>query len=181
MTFGTNSNIFQYAMRNLIGLSAYQTTAPTSMTSTGFLGDTMKFALYGNTGTPDKTVATATLSSYNGTASQWVTANEITGTGYTAGGGTQGTLGSKAWAIDTGSSSICFTAANPSWTSATITAYGGLLYDATITGGTGFAANEAICFNSFGGSAQTVSGGTFTVQWATPASAAVTAVFNIAV
>lgn len=178
MTFGSTSAIFQYAMRNLVGLSAYQTTAPTGMTSTGFLGDTMKFALYGNTGTPDKTVATATLSSYLGASSQWVTGNEITGTGYSAGGDT---LSSKAWAIDTGSSSICFTAANPSWTSATITAYGGLLYDASISGGTGFAANEAICYNSFGGSAQTVSGGTFTVQWATPASAAVTAVFNIAV
>jgi hypothetical protein len=178
MAFGSSSNIFQYAMRNLIALPGYQTAAPTGMTSTGFLGDTMKFALYGNSGTPDKTVATATLSSYNGSGSQWVTANEVTGTNYSAGGDT---LSSKAWAIDTGSSSVCFTAANPTWTAATITAYGGLLYDASISGGTGFAANEALCFNSFGGSAQTVSGGTFTVAWATPAGAAVTAVFNIAV
>lgn len=178
MAFGALSNIFQYAMRNLIALPGYQTTAPTGMTSTGFLGDTMKFALYGNTGTPDKTVATATLSSYNGAASQWVTANEVSGSGYSAGGDT---LGSKAWAIDTGSSSVCFTAANPTWTTATFTAYGGLLYDASISGGTGFAANEALCFNSFGGLAQTIAGGTFTVQWATPVSAGVTAVFNISV
>lgn len=177
MAFGSVSAIFQYAMRNLIALPGYQTTAPTGMTSTGFLGDTMKFALYGNSGTPDKTVATAVLSSYNGTASAWVTANEVSGTNYSAGGDT---LGSKAWAIDTGSSSVCFTAANPSWTTATITAYGGLLYDASISGGTGFAADEGICFNSFGG-VQTVTAGTFTVAWATPVSAAVTAVFNISV
>ena len=178
MAFGSTSAIFQYAMRNLIALPGYQTTAPTGMTSTGFLGDTMKFALYGNSGTPDKTVTTAVLSSYGGSGSQWVTGNEITGSGYSAGGDT---LSGKAWAIDTGSSSVCFTAGNPTWTGATITAYGGLLYDASISGGTGFAADEAICFNSFGGSAQSVSGGTFTVAWATPASAAVTAVFNISV
>ena len=86
MAFGSASAIFQYAMRNLICLPGYQTTAPTGMTSTGFLGDTMKFALYGNSGTPDKTVATAVLSSYGGSGSQWVTGNEITGTNYSAGG-----------------------------------------------------------------------------------------------
>lgn len=169
----SNSAIFQQAMLNPM-LGRLWTTA--AQTSFGNLSaDTIKTALFGTTPTPNKADTEANICY---TAGQWTTGNEVSGTGYTAGGGTGGTLGSKAFAIDTGSSSICFTAANPSWTGATLSGvYGDLVYDATVTS---TYAGLGLCFNYFGG-AQSVTSGTFTVQWATPASAAVTAVFNISV
>lgn len=178
MAFGTNSNIFQYVAKNLLGCFVQSNVVPTAMTATGFLGDTMKYALYGNTGTPDKTVATAVLCSYNGAASAWVTGNEATGgSGYTAGGNT---LAGKAWATDA-TAGPCFSATGPSWTitGGPFTAYGGLLYDSTITAAGNFAASQGVCFNAFGG-AQSVTGGTFTVAFAT-AGATANTVFNISV
>lgn len=167
----SNSAIFQQAMLNPIAGRCWTTAAPTTYSSLS--ADTINCALYGNTGTPDKT-ATVANTGYN--TGQWVTGNEITGTGYSAGGSA---LASKAFAIDTGSSSICFTAANPSWTGATLAnVYGDLIYDNTITGGT--VAKQGLCFNYFGGS-QSVTGGTFSISWATPSGGAVTAVFNITV
>ena len=165
-----NSAIFQQAMLNPMLGRLWTTAAPTTFSSLS--ADTVDFALFGSAVTPDKTAAVASTGYNTGT---WTTGNETSGTGYTAGGSA---LASKAFAIDTGSSSICFTAANVSWTTATITASGGLCYDATITAGT--VAKQGMCFNYFGGS-QSVTGGTFTVQWATPAGAAVTAVFNVTV
>lgn len=166
-----SSAIFQQAMLNPIAGRCWTTAAPTTYSSLS--ADTINCALYGNTGTPDKTAAVGSTG-YN--TGQWVTGNEISGTGYSAGGSA---LASKAFAIDSGSSSICFTAANVSWTSATLSAvFGCLVYDNTITGGT--VAKQGLCFNSFGGS-QSVTGGTFTVAWATPGGGGVTAVFNISV
>lgn len=164
-----SSAIFQQAMLNPIAGRCWTTAAPTTYSSLS--ADTINFSLYGSGVTPDKTAAVANTGYATGVWS----GTEITGTNYTAGGNT---LASKAFAIDTGSSSICFTAANTTWTTATITASGGLCYDSTITGGT--VAKQGLCFNSFGGS-QNVTGGTFTVNWATPVGGAVTAVFNVTV
>lgn len=165
------SAIFQQAMLNPMLGRLWTTAAPTTFSSLS--ADTIDCALFGTTPTPDKTAAVASTG-YN--TGQWTTGNESSGTGYTAGGTA---LGSKAFAIDTGSSSICFTAANPSWAGATLSGvFGDLVYDATITAGT--VAKQGLCYNYFGGS-QGVTAGTFTVQWATPAGAAVTAVFNVSV
>lgn len=175
MAFGSVSAIFQQAMVNPIGLGGGANTGfPTGYGATGLLGDTVNCALFGNSGTPDKTVAVANTG-YN--AGQWTTTNELA----TAGGYTQGgsALASKTYALDTGSSSVIFHAANVSWTSATFTAYGCFVYDNTISGGT--VSKQGMCFNSFGGSAETIAAGTFTIQWATPGGAASTAVFNISV
>lgn len=169
----TNSAIFQQAMLNPLLGRAWSTAAPTAYTNLS--ADTIKCALFLTGSTPDKTASIANTCYAVG---QWVTGNEVTGTGYTAGGGTAGTLGTKTFTIDTGSSSICFTAANPAWTGATLSGvFGDLVYDNSITTTN---ANQGLCFNYFGGS-QSVTAGTFTVQWATPASAAVTAVFNVSV
>lgn len=165
------SAIFQQAMLNPMLGRLWTTAAPTTFSSLS--ADTIDCALFGTTPTPDKTAAVGSTG-YN--TGQWTTGNETSGTGYTAGGTA---LASKAFAIDTGSSSICFTAANPSWTSATLSGvFGDLVYDFTITAGT--VAKQGLCYNYFGGS-QSVTAGTFTVQWATPAGAAVTAVFNVSV
>jgi hypothetical protein len=95
-------------------------------------------------------------------------------------GGGGRALASKTFSIDTGSSSIIFNAANlAGGGTVTITnAFGCLVYDNTITAGT--VAKQGLCFNYFGG-AQSVTGGTFTILWATPSGAAETAVFNITV
>lgn len=167
------SAIFQQALLNPLLGKATGSTNPTTFGS--WTADTIKAALYGTTPTPDKTAAVG-LTGYGAATSQWVTGNEITGTGYTAGGSA---LASKANTVDSGSSSLCFTAANVSWTGATLSGvFGDLVYDSTITSGTVNA--QGFCFNYFGGS-QSVTSGTFTIQWATPPSGGVTAVFNIAV
>ena len=102
--------------------------------------DTIKVALYDNTH-----VFTATDNVYTAT-------NEVTGTGYTAGGAA---LASKTV---TQAATTKFDAADTSWTTATITAYHAVIYDDT------HATNDLICSIDFGG-AQTSTAGTFTIQW----------------
>ena len=175
MTWATaGSAIFQQAMLSTIAGLVQSTTPPTSMTGTGLLGDTVNVSLFNNTTAPDKTVALAS-SLYN--TGVWGTGNEVIdtgGTNWVAGGRP---LASKTWALDTGSSSLCFHAANTAGAgNVTITnAYGCLVYDGTLTG---TYVKQGLCFNYFGG-AQSVSAGTFTIIWAT--AGATTAVFNITV
>jgi hypothetical protein len=124
--------------------------------------DSFRVALFNNGGTPDRTVSTAALSSYGGAASQWVTGNEVTSSGYTPGGGTQGNV---TGAISQSSNVVYFTSAtSPSWSGVTFSGsnepYGILLYDLTVAGGV-----QGICFNYFG--AQSVTAGTFTITFAT--------------
>jgi hypothetical protein len=173
----SNSAIFQQAMLNPIARAVNAGTAPTSFVS--LTGDTINCAAFGNSGTPNK-ADTLANTGYN--TGQWVTGNEVTGTNWAAGGVSVGTT--KTWTIDTGSSSLCFqvtapTAGQTSTATVTLSAFYGLLvYDSTISGGT--VSKQGICFNYFGGT-QTVTAATFTILWATPASAAVTAIFNISV
>ena len=62
----------------------------------------------------------------------------------------------------------------------TITAaFGTLVYDHTTTSPAGVT-DQGICYIYFGGT-QTITAGTFTILWATPSGAAVTAIFNISV
>ena len=103
-----------------------------------FLADTIKIALY---------TSSATLGA---TTTAYATTNEITGTGYTAGGVTLtnkvvGESGVKAF--------LDFD--DPTWTSATFTANGALIYNST-------ASDKAIAVLAFGGDF-TVSGGTFQI------------------
>lgn len=105
--------------------------------------DTIKCALVDNVHT------------FSATDTVWTTgvdANEIAGTGYTAGGAT---LAGKAV---TEAATTKFDATDVSWTTATFTAYHAVLWDDTL------AADDVICSFDFGG-AQTVTAGTFTIQW----------------
>jgi hypothetical protein len=170
----TNSAIFQQALINPLLGKATGSTNPTTFGSWG--ADTIDVALFLTGATPDKTAVVGSTGYNTGT---WTTTNEAPGTGNYTQGGTA--LASKTNTIDSGSSSLCFTAANPSWTSATISSvFGDFVYDASITATGSTVTKQGFCFNYFGGS-QSVTSGTFTIQWATPASAAVTAVFNISV
>jgi hypothetical protein len=138
----SSSNAFAFAVLQMAG----NHVNPSS--------DSYKVALYSsNTMTPDKTVTTAVLTEYNGAASQWVVANEVSGTGYSAGG-----VPVSSPTLTQASNVVTFTSAGtPQWTGASFTAYGCLVYDTTVS-------NEGLCFNNFGG-AQTVTAGTFTITW----------------
>jgi hypothetical protein len=84
-----------------------------------------------------------------------VTANEITGTNYTAGGAT---LASPTIASD-GTNGYKVTFTNPTWATATFTAYGAWVYKAL---GGASSADPLIGYWTFGG-AVTATAGTFTV------------------
>jgi arabinogalactan endo-1,4-beta-galactosidase len=167
----TASAIFQQAMINPLLQAAWTTAKPTTYGSLS--ADSIKVALYGNSGTPSKSVS-AVNSGYN--QDQWVTGNETNGGANWPAGGLA--LASKAFSIDTGSSSICFQAAALANTSTvTVTAsFGCLVYDSTIT----VPALQGLCYNYFGGS-QSVTGGTFTIQWATVGALTSVVVFNVTV
>lgn len=81
-----------------------------------------------------------------------VSANEISGTGYTAGGAT---LAGKAV---TQGATTKWDATDVQWTTATFTAYHAVIYDDTV------ATDDLICSIDFGG-AKSVSAGTFKIQW----------------
>ena len=103
-------------------------------------GDNLRFALF---------TSTAVLGS---ATTQYRTTNEISGTGYSAGG----ELMSLTTVFSVGSSSV-LSGGDFVWTSASFTANGGLLYnDAQVD-------NAAIGTYAFGGD-KTVTNGTFTVQ-----------------
>jgi O-acetylhomoserine/O-acetylserine sulfhydrylase-like pyridoxal-dependent enzyme len=102
------------------------------------VADTIKIALY-----------TSSASLGAGTTA-YSTTNEITGSGYTAGGVA---LSSKT--VDTSGTTAYFDSADPSWTSATFTANGALIYNDTNS-------DKAIAVLAFGGDF-TVAGGTFQI------------------
>ena len=112
----------------------------------GTSGDTIKIALY---------TSSATL---NATTTAYTTLNEVSGTGYTAGGTT---LSSQSVTLDTSNGVAFFDAADPSFTSATITARGALIYNNSKS-------NAAIAVLDFGSDFSS-SNGTFQVQFPTAA------------
>ena len=117
-------------------------------------GDTLKIALYTSSASLGATTATYTTSA------------EVSGTGYTAGGAT---LSSQAVAYDATNQVAFFDAADPAFTTATITARGALIYNNTKS-------NASIAVLDFG-SDFTSTAGTFTVQL--PSAAHNTAIIRI--
>jgi len=85
--------------------------------------------------------------------------NEITGTGYTAGGVT---LGGKTLTYDTGTDEARLDANDAQWTSSSFTAAQAHTYKDTGAAGT----SHLMSYVDFQGN-ETVSSGTFTIQWAT--------------
>lgn len=116
-------------------------------------GDSFKIALY---------TSAATLGA--GTTAYSAT-NEVSGTGYTAGGNT-------LTRVDpTSSGTTAFTDfADIAWSGASFTARGALIYNSTD-------GNRAVCVLDFGAD-KTVSGGTFTIQF--PTADASNAIIRIA-
>ena len=124
-------------------------------------GDSFKIALY----TSSATLGAATTD-YSAT-------NEITntsGTAYTAGGEALTNTGVGL------TSTTAFTDfSDVSWTSASFTANGALIYNTTTDGGTG--TTDAVCVIAFG-SDKTATNGTFTIQF--PANDSSNAIIRLA-
>ena len=128
---------------------------------TASTGDTFKIALFDS----DATLGASTT--------DYSTSEEITntsGTAYTAGGATLTNV------TPTSSSTTAYTDFDDvSWTDASFTANGALIYDTTT--GTGSGTTDAVAVIAFGGD-KTATSGTFTIQF--PAAAASTAILRIA-
>ena len=115
--------------------------------------DVIKIALY---------TASATL---DASTTVYTTSNEVVGTGYTAGGNT---LTGATVSLTGTTAFVDFS--DTSWTTATITARGALLYNSSKS-------NKAVAVLDFG-SDKTSTAGTFTVQF--PANDASNAIVRIA-
>jgi hypothetical protein len=118
-------------------------------------GNTFKLALYDNS------------ASFTAATTAYTSSNEVANSGtYTAGGGTLTNV------TPTSSGTTAFTDfADLSFTSATITAYGAMIYNDSAAG------NPSVCILDFGG-AKTSTAGTFTIVF--PAATASDAIIRIA-
>lgn len=119
-----------------------------------FTSNTFKMALYTSSASLD---ATTTV---------YTTSNEVSGTGYTAGGNTLAVS-----VAPTSSGTVAYVSfSDTSWFTSTFTARGALIYNASQS-------NAAVAIFDFG-SDKSVVGGTFTVTF--PAATSTTAVIRIA-
>jgi len=141
-------------------------TAVHDFRSTG--GDTFKIALYTSTATID-----ANTTAYAAT-------NEVTGTNYVAGGNTltSPNVAVTNTSVSAGTGFVDF--ADTTWTTATITARGALIYNNTPSANNYanvLVANAAVCVLDFGAD-KTSTAGDFTIVF--PAADATNAIIRIA-
>lgn len=129
---------------------------------TATTGNTFKLALMKATAAGTGTYGAATTSYTNLTSNT----DELVGTGYTAGGGTLVSITPVA----SGTTAVC-DFDDYTWTSATFTTCGGIIYNDTAAG------DPACAVLSFSGD-QSVSSGDFQIQF--PAAGASTAIIRIA-
>jgi len=118
--------------------------------------DTFKIALY------------STLATLDSTTTVYTTLNEVTGTGYTAGGNTL--VISQVPTSTSTETTAWLNFDNSSWTSASFSADGALIYNST-------QGNKAVAVLNFGGT-KTATAQTFTVTF--PASTSSAAIIRIA-
>ena len=111
-------------------------------------GSVFKVALYTNSTTID-----TTTTAYGGPS------NEVSGASYSSGGNTLTNTG-----VGTTTVTSFTDFSDTSWTSASFTARGCLIYNSSTI--TGLTADAAVCGITFGGD-KTVSSGTFTIQFPT--------------
>lgn len=144
MAFGASSKIF----------SAFVTDSLNRTNAFDLNSDAFKVALFGNSGTPDQTVAAASTG-YN--TGQWTTGNETSNGGWSAAGlalaSVTSVFSTNVYTFDAADT------ANGS--AATVAPYGCFIYDDTLTTPV---ADQGVCFLSFGG-VQSVTAGTLTVVY----------------
>jgi hypothetical protein len=125
---------------------------------TASTGHTFKIALF------------TSSASLDASTTDYSTSNEVVGTGYSAGGNTLTNV------TPTTSGTTAFVDfADTTWSSATITANGALIYNTTTAGGTG--TTDAVCALAFG-SDKTSTNGDFVIQF--PTADASNAIIRIA-
>lgn len=139
MAFGTDSKIF----------SAFITDALNGTAAFDLNSDSLKSAIYNNTGTPSQTAAAASTAYDTGA---WVQANEADNGGWSAGGlvlaGVASGFASNVYTFDATDSENVAAATIPD-------ARGCLIYDDTLATPV---AKQGICFLSFGGQQQVTAG-----------------------
>lgn len=111
--------------------------------------DTLKVMLVSSSYTPNQ--ATDQYASTPG-------ANEVTGTGYTAGG-----VALSSVALADSSNVFTLSAANTYWSTLTVSTAYAVIYDTTV--GSGYSTNPLIGYLNFGGT-QSPAGVTFSINWA---------------
>lgn len=121
-------------------------------------GHTFKLAMYTNS------------ASFNAATTAYTTSNEVTGSGYSAGGGTLTRVDPSL----SGTTALT-DFSDLTFTSATVTARGALIYNTTTGGGSG--TNDTVVVLDFG-SDKTSTAGDFTIQF--PAADASNAIIRIA-
>ena len=141
----------------LQGIHNFHNGSGGGTTTTTGTGNTFKIALY----TSSATLAASTTA--------YATTNEVSGTGYTAGGNTLTNVDPT-----TSGTTALTDFADTTWSSASITARGALIYNSSTTAGS---ANRAVCALDFGAD-KTSTSGDFVVQF--PAADASNAIIRIA-
>ena len=141
----------------LQGIHNFHNGSGGGTTTTTGTGNTFKIALY----TSSATLAASTTA--------YATTNEVSGTNYTAGGNTLTNVDPSA----SGTTALT-DFSDTTWSSATITANGALIYNSSTTAGT---ANRAVVVLAFGAD-KTSTAGDFTITF--PAADASNAIIRIA-
>ena len=141
----------------LQGIHNFHNGSGGGTTTTTGTGNTFKIALY----TSSATLAASTTA--------YATTNEVSGTNYTAGGNTLTNVDPS-----TSGTTALTDFADTTWSSATITANGALIYNSSTTAGS---ANRAVIVLAFGGD-KTSTAGDFTITF--PAADASNAIIRIA-
>lgn len=122
--------------------------------------DTFKISLYDNTATLTKTTTAYTAS------------GELAATGGYSTGGNTLTISTAPTTDTTSTNNVAYISfSNTSWTTATFTAYGALIYNSSQS-------NRAVAVLDFGG-AKTVTSGTFTITFPTYASGTTAAIIQL--
>ena len=141
----------------LQGIHNFHNGSGGGTTTTTGTGNTFKIALY----TSSSTMAASTTA--------YSTTNEVSGTNYSAGGNTLTNVDPS-----TSGTTALTDFADTTWSSATITANGALIYNSSTTAGS---ANRAVVVLAFGGD-KTSTAGDFTVTF--PAADSSNAIIRIA-
>ena len=141
----------------LQGIHNFHNGSGGGTTTTTGTGNTFKIALF---------TSSATMSA---STTAYATTNEVSGTGYTAGGNTLTNVDPT-----TSGTTALTDFADTTWSSSSITARGALIYNSSTTAGS---ANRAVAVLDFGAD-KTSTSGDFTVQF--PAADASNAIIRIA-
>ena len=141
----------------LQGIHNFHNGSGGGTTTTTGTGNTFKIALY---------TSSATMSA---STTAYATTNEVSGTGYTAGGNTLTNVDPT-----TSGTTALTDFSDSTWSSSSITARGALIYNSSTTAGS---ANRAVCALDFGAD-KTSTSGDFTIQF--PTADASNAIIRIA-